>query len=181
MKKNMTTDDFLAWSVAQESGRYELIAGEVVATAPERVRHIETKLATAIGLQNAIKRAGLPCFTLTDGASVKIGANTVVEPDALVYCGARLDGDAILVPDPVIVVEVLSPSTAYNDTGYKLAAYFRIPSVEHYLIIDADRRVVVHHARGAGDVIATRILGEGELTLEPPGIELAVSDLLPPL
>jgi Uma2 family endonuclease len=52
---------------------------------------------------------------------------------------------------------VLSPSTAAIDHGLKLTAYFSLPSVEHYLILDPDRRVVIHHKRGTGDAIETRL------------------------
>jgi len=40
-------------------------------------------------------------------------------------------------------------------------------------------RVIIHHARGGGDAIATRIVSDGSLRLDPPGIELAAADLLP--
>jgi Uma2 family endonuclease len=77
----------------------------------------------------------------------------------------------------VIVVEVLSPSTGHIDASAKLAGYFRIPSVQHYLIVDLDKRLVVHHARGEGDAIATRIVKAGTLRLDPPGIEVTMEDL----
>jgi hypothetical protein len=50
----------------------------------------------------------------------------------------------------------------------------------HYLIVDPDKRLVIHHARGAGDAIATRIVSEGSLRLDPSGIEVAVAELFPP-
>jgi hypothetical protein len=43
------------------------------------------------------------------------------------------------------VVEVLSPSTRYIEASAKLAGYFRLPSVQHYLIVDPDRPTVMHH------------------------------------
>jgi Uma2 family endonuclease len=83
------------------------------------------------------------------------------------------------VPTPIIVVEVLSPSTAGDDHGPKLTGYFSLPSVTHYLILDADRRVAIHHKRGVGDVIETRILSEGILRLDPPGLEIPIVELFP--
>jgi Uma2 family endonuclease len=82
----------------------------------------------------------------------------------------------IEVPNPVIVVEVLSPSTRRIDASAKLAGYFRISSVQHYLIVDPDRRFVIHHARGAGDLLSTRVVHEGRISLAPPGSEVAVRD-----
>ncbi len=55
----------------------------------------------------------------------------------------------------------------------KLADYFRIPSVRHYLIVRADRRLgYSSRARPAG-FITTRIIRDGTIRLDPPGIELA--------
>ena len=64
--------------------------------------------------------------------------------------------------------------------GRKLAGYFSLPSVAHYLILDADNRMAIHHKRGLGDVIETRILKEGRLRLDPPGLEIPVQDLFAP-
>lgn len=77
---------------------------------------------------------------------------------------------------PVIVVEVLSPSTRAIDTGGKLADYFTVPSIEHYLVIRADRRAVVHHRRAAGGIM-THWVVEGPIVLDPPGIRIGVEDL----
>ena len=101
------------------------------------------------------------------------------EPDASVSCGPRPPADALAVDDPIIVVEVLSPNTASIDHGRKLSGYFSLPSVEHYLILDPERRVVTHHKRGRGDAIETRVLSEGAVKLDPPGFEVAVEALFP--
>ena len=73
------------------------------------------------------------------------------------------------MPDPLIVVEVLSPSTSATDRSEKLEKYFRLPSVQHYLIVWADRRRVVHHRRDGGSV-ATSVHTEGTIALDPPGM-----------
>ncbi|MCF6200351.1 MAG: Uma2 family endonuclease [Hyphomicrobiaceae bacterium] len=51
------------------------------------------------------------------------------------------------MPDPLIIVEVLSPSTAYKDVGDKLAHYFKLASVAHYLIIDPKNSHIMHYFR----------------------------------
>ena len=108
----MTVDQFLAWlDDGPEGARYELVAGVVVAMAPERVAHARRKAAVWVALQEAIASAGLPCEALPDGMTIKIDEHTAYEPDAVVHCGDRLPDDALLVPEPVIVVEVLSPTT----------------------------------------------------------------------
>ena len=174
-KLRMTVDEFLAWAEGRP-GRYELIDGEVVAMSPERTRHAEVKFAVQTALAQSIRAAGVPCRVLPDGMTVRVDRRTAYEPDALVYCGPRLPGDAIEVPDPVIVVEVLSPSTGGVDTGAKLTGYFSLASVQHYLVVDPTRSMLVHHRRGAG-VMETRLLTDGTVRLDPPGIELPVVDL----
>ncbi|HJY17125.1 MAG TPA: Uma2 family endonuclease, partial [Xanthobacteraceae bacterium] len=81
--------------------------------------------------------------------------------------------------NPVIVVEVLSPSTRHIDAQIKLAGYFRLSSVMHYLVIDPDKPLVLHHARNADGTILTRIVSDGMIGLDPPGIEIAVGDIYP--
>jgi Uma2 family endonuclease len=175
-KHKMTVDEYLAWAERQE-GRFELFGGLVYAMTPERAEHAEVKYAIQSALLAAVRRAGVPCHMLPDGMTVRVDAHTAHEPDALVYCGPKLPAAAIEVPDPIIVVEVLSPTTRRIDASAKLAGYFRVASVRHYLIVDLDQRIVIHHRRDADGAIATRIMGEGTLRLDPPGIELAVADV----
>jgi Uma2 family endonuclease len=172
-------DEFLAWAEGRP-GRYELFRGEVYAMSPEVVGHTEVKGAVYVALLTAIRARGLPCHTLTDGPTVRIDSDTAYEPDALVYCGEKLPPTALEVPNPVIVVEILSPSTRRIDVSIKLSGYFRLPSLTHYLIVDPAQPSVVHHARGTGDAILTRIVTEGAITLDPPGLKLALSDIYTP-
>ena len=171
----MSVDEFLDWAEGREE-RHELIDGHPHAMSPERIGHAEAKFAAQTALKDAIGRAGLPCHMLPDGITVRIDAHTAYEPDALVYCGPRLPRGDTMVPAPVVVVEVLSPGTRETDTGLKLAGYFAVPGLRHYLIVDIDRRTVIHHRRD-GDDIATRILGSGPLRLDPPGLDLDVAEL----
>jgi Uma2 family endonuclease len=99
----------------------------------------------------------------------------------LVVCGPRAPADALEIDNPVIVVEVLSPSTAAVDHGRKLSGYFSLPSVQHYLILNPDRRAVLHHKRGGGEAIETRVLTDGVARLDPPGFDVAVEALFPPV
>jgi Uma2 family endonuclease len=177
LAKNMTADEFLAWAEAQPHGRHELVCGEVVAMAPERAGHVRAKHAVANSLAAAIKRAGAPCEAFAEGLAVVIDGHTAYEPDALVNCGERIPDDTLVAPAPVVVVEVLSPSTQKFDMAGKFVDYFRAPGIRHYLVVDLERRLVLHHQRAPGGAIATRILGEGQITLDPPGLALAVEGL----
>ncbi|MEZ5935918.1 MAG: Uma2 family endonuclease [Alphaproteobacteria bacterium] len=170
----MTVEQFFAWLEDKpDRPRYELIAGEPVEMSPERVRHAKVKLEVCLALRQAIERAGLPYTALTDGVAVRVDDHTAFEPDASVAAEESLDDDSVLVPEPVIVVEVLSPSTAMRDASIKLEDYFRVPTIDHYLIVDPERRVVFHHRR-IGPKIETEIFREGRLVLDPPGIDVEV-------
>jgi Uma2 family endonuclease len=105
--------------------------------------------------------------------AVRVDAATVYEPDAMVRCGAPLDDEATEVVDPLILVEVVSPSSHKRDSGMKLEAYFRIPSVRHYLIVKTTNKTIIHHRRDEAGLITTRIIRDGEFQLDPPGLMLA--------
>ena len=90
--------------------------------------------------------------------TVRVDAATAFEPDALVYCGLQVAPSALEIPNPVILVEVLSPSTRRIDASKKLAGYFRLPGVAHYLIVDPMQPLILHHTRGTGETILTRII-----------------------
>jgi Uma2 family endonuclease len=178
-QKRMTVDEFIPWAIAQSGGRYELLDGEVMMMSPEKARHWRTKASVYTALAAAVKRAGLPCEAVPDGATVRINERTAYEPDALVYCGPPVASDAVMVVDPVLVVEVSSPRTSQIDTGAKFVGYFSLPSVRHYLIVDAEKRAIIHHARGEDGRIISTSHTEGVLALDPPGIEVPVAEMLP--
>ncbi len=172
--EKMTSQAFLDWTSSQPKGRYELVDGEVVAMAPERVRHVIVKGNVFSALRQAIGDAGLPCMVFTDGASVVINEWTTYEPDATVQCGVTVDLDSMVAEKPMIVVEVTSPSSDARDNSSKLADYFTVPSILHVLIVDPVRKILIQHSRGSGTDLVTRIVHSHEvLRLDPPGIVLA--------
>jgi Uma2 family endonuclease len=179
-KQRMKVPEYLAWAETQSRGRYELVDGEVVAMAPERLRHNLVKLAVARALEDAVKAAGLPCTVFTDGATVVINENTAREPDASVQCGVDFDLDSMILEAPLIVVEVASPSSERHDLGAKLVGYFSVASIHHYLIVLPEERVLLHHQRSVGADIVTRIAHDGEIALNPPGMMVSVAAMLGP-
>ncbi|MGO9173579.1 MAG: Uma2 family endonuclease [Rhodomicrobium sp.] len=82
-----------------------------------------------------------------------------------------------LPPDPVIVVEVLSPSTQRKDLIVKLAGYFEVPSIEHYVIADWETSELIHYRREGRGIAPPVILREGLLRLDPPGIAIALANV----
>lgn len=178
LPERMTVDEFLEWA-EDRPGRYELVDGVVYQMSPERALHAETKHAVCVALKSAIRRSGLPLFAMPDGMTVRITDKTAYEPDALVYLGPRLGSMDIEVPRVTIVVEVLSPGTRAYDSGGKLVGYFSLPHLQHYLMVDADQRVIVHHHRqSAGSPsIITQISRDGDLDLAPPGLVVPVVEM----
>ena len=175
-KTKILASEFLAWAEAAENDqRFELQAGQPVAMSPERNRHNLVKTACWQAINNSVLSAKLDCTVLGDGASVVISDEDVYEPDVTVQCGDPIDLDVTTVTSPCIVVEVLSPSTKGIDSGGKLYGYFQVPSINHYLMIDPVKRVVIHHYR-SGSVVHTALINEGVVKLDPQGIEFSLAD-----
>ncbi len=175
----LTIPEFMEWVDRQPKGTYELVAGRVVveAMAPALIRHARAKMATWLALRTALRAAGSGCKAFMDGIGIQVGTDTIRIPDASVNCGEVPDNDSRVLPSPVIVVEVLSPSTHREDTVGKFRDYFRVPSIRHYLILDPEALVVLHHRRDESGAVHSAILGTGPLTLDPPGITVQVESL----
>ena len=181
LRKAMTVDDYLAWAATQsEAPRAELINGQIVAMSPEQLAHTRIKGSVYFAIRRAITDAGIEAEVLTDGATIPIDSHTAYEPDASVRVGPPLPGRDMKVPDPIIVVEVLSPSSVHMDTSAKLIGYFKLPSVRHYPVIDPETRNVTHHMRGADGRLSAQTLSSGALRLDPPGITVDIADLIGP-
>jgi len=175
---SMDVAQFNDWAVAQPRGRYELVQGEVIAMAPGRARHNLVKAAVFTALDAAVREAGAPCTVFTDGMTVVIDERTAREPDAAIQCHERLDLNTMILDEPMVVVEVTSPSSDRDDSGAKLVEYFSVPSIRHYLIVRPDKDAVVHHHRDERGDITTAIRREGAIAIVPPGIEVSVAALL---
>ena len=110
----LTVDEFLAWAVRQTEGKYELIDGVVVMQQAPKWEHSKVKLQVAIASRDAIKRAGVPCYVASDGPTVRITRHKAFVPDALVAPLPEPASDDLEINNPVVVVEVLSPSGTCN-------------------------------------------------------------------
>ena len=174
LKPLLTTDEFLV-RAQQQAGRWELQHGEAVTMSPERVGHANAKFAVQTALKNAIQNADARCYMLPDGMSVRIDASNAYEPDALVYCGKKASKDQIEITNPVIVVEVLTPSTRRYDTGAKFSGYMSVPGLRHFLIVETDKRLVIHHRQADNGTIESAILRTGVLKLDPPGVAVEIA------
>lgn len=176
-----TADEFIAWSLAQpqdgDGGRFELVDGRVIEMQSERLLHSNAKSRVLRAFEDAIRRSGISCFAVGDGASVGVSPAKVYKPDGLAYCGAELPDETIEVPAPVVIVEVVSPDNVGRDDGEKVEAYFSLASVQHYLIVDPERQALVHHSRAGEGKLYTCICRTGALRLDPLGIEIDAAPL----
>lgn len=179
-KKRMTVDEFLRLAHEREMGRCELVDGQVVKRAPQTVREVHVKGEAWLALRNSISRAGLPCCAFGSGAGIRINKHELREPDISIQC-KPVDPDALVLEAPVVLVEVVSPSSSQRDTGAKVGEYFGIATLRHYLILDPVHRSVIRHSRLAGsEKLETEIHRTGFIELNPPGMTVDVADLLGP-
>ncbi|MGH6896962.1 MAG: Uma2 family endonuclease [Geminicoccaceae bacterium] len=164
----MTVAEFLTWDDGTDA-RYELIDGRPVAMAPAAPCHS----IIVVNLSHALKsRLKTPCY-----AGSKAGVehpdrdDTLYEADVVVSCTPVTPGMAA-IPDPVVVIEVLSPSTIEHDRGRKAYDYRRIPSVQEIVLVASEQRhVEVWRRRGAKWEVEDRI-GDAALELEAVGVTM---------
>lgn len=143
----MTAAEYADWERAQTE-RHEFYAGEVFSQAGGTRRHslIGTNVASAIG--NILK--GKECQTHGSDMRVHIEATGYqAYPDVSVVC-PPIEGDSCeVISNPILLVEVLSPSTADFDRGGKFGHYRQIPSLLEYLVLWQDEARVEQHTRTA--------------------------------
>jgi Uma2 family endonuclease len=177
-KVRMNVDEFLAWSEREpDDHRYELVDGEVVAVArQETVRHNLAKGAASRALDDAVREARVRCQVFIKGIGVAINDDTLRLPDVVIQSGPVSDWDAMLVEKPLIVVEIASQTR--NPIGSKFVEYFSVESIHHYLILVLEKRAVIHHQRNATGKIESRIVKDGDIALDPPGLSVSVAALL---
>ena len=90
--------------------------------------------------------------------------------------------DALEVPNPVAVFEVLSPTpkSVRRDLTDKVVGYALVPSIEHYIVIDPEDRVVLHYKRRGDLLVPPASPVEDMLRLDTVGIEVPIDDMLGP-
>ena len=158
--------------------RHELIDGEHHVSPAPALKH-QRIVVNLTRILSTFVRAHRLGEILVAPVDVLFSERDVVEPDVLYVSRAHSDRlrERYVAGAPDLVIEVLSPSTRRVDALAKLAGYFRVRSVAHYLIIDPAKPLVGHHARGAGEAILTRVVTQGTIMLAPPGLEVAVADI----
>ena len=138
-------EDYLASEQVSDVKR-EYIEGQVYAMAGAGYNHncVSANMLREFG--NHLK--GTPCATFMADIKVKLGRDYVY-PDVLVDCG-KMRGDDLFAGSPVIIVEVLSRSTRKTDMTTKLIRYINLPSLQEYVLIEADMVLVQVMRRSKG-------------------------------
>src|SRR5882672_4638002 len=133
----MTLDEFLAWE-RERPERHEFDGFVVTAMTGASMAHVKITMNLAFALRQGLRGTG--CRPLASDAKV-IAAGSVRYPDIAVTCHPMADRDDI-VPEPVLIVEVLSPSTERVDRGRKKLDYFATASIRQYAIVEQHERLV---------------------------------------
>ena len=139
----MSPAEFLAWQ-AHQAESYELVDGRPQMMTGATRRH-DFIVTNAIASFRTRLRGG-PCRPSTDDIAVIAPNENVRRPDLTIDCGP-VEAGSMETDHPVLVLEVLSPSTAHVDKFEKLEEYKGIPSVSYIVIVDASRPHVVLYLR----------------------------------
>lgn len=172
-----TYAEYLA--VEEESPvRHEYLDGEIYAMAGGSPDHAALA-AAVIGLLGPQLPPG--CRTFTCGLRVRVAATGLsTYPDAAVICGRteRAPDDHLAVVNPLVLVEVTSPSTEDYDRGEKLRQYRHLASVREVLIVShREVRLTVHRRGDDGAWTTVEATAAQSLTLESLSARLAVDDV----
>lgn len=165
--------------------RHELVDGQIVAMSGASRAHNLINLAVASLLRARLRGRG--CETYASDMRVKVPAlDLYTYPDVVVVCGSpQLEderGDTLL--NPLVLVEVLSPSTEAYDRGYKARAYRLVPSLACHVLLAQDRPAAEIYSRSGDQWVVVDVEGIGA-SLEIPALGFALpmaeiyADLLP--
>jgi Uma2 family endonuclease len=161
-EKRWTVEEFLAWDDGTDR-RYELVDGQIEAMAPPS----EARAAIVVNLAAELRsRLTPPCRVLGEAGIRLHDRNDAYYQVDLAVTRAPPERGRHHVVDPVLLVEVLSPSTAVHDRGRKAEDYSRLPSVREILLVSSEERRVRYWRRDASRWIVEDMIGEAELRLE---------------
>jgi Uma2 family endonuclease len=165
-------DEFLAFDDGTDT-RCELFDGHIVAMAPASDIHgaLVARLTTRIG-------AGLrpPCEVVIEAGIVPPErADSYYQADLAVTC-AGLSGRQFIA-ERIVIIEVLSPSTAATDRERKLPDYRTIPSLQDILVVSSTEPRIEHFRREQGGWKIHDLHGQGTLRLQALDLTLDLHDL----
>ncbi|HEX2150508.1 MAG TPA: Uma2 family endonuclease [Stellaceae bacterium] len=172
----ITLDEFLRWDDGTDT-RYELIGGFPVAMAPPAPAHGIIAARIVARLEEALRRRR-PCLALVEAGILHPNrADTFFVADIAVTCAPYHPGDQS-VGEPLLLVEVLSPSTERHDRRIKLPAYQRIGSLQEIVLIDRDMPFAELYRRQGDFWTVQSVQGtDSMLPLASIGVEISIAEL----
>jgi Uma2 family endonuclease len=168
----MSLQEFLAWEERQDL-RYEFDGFQPRAMTGGTSEHstIQRNLITAL----TTRLRGRPCQP--HGSELKIlVAGSIRYPDAFVLCSPLARGTTV-VEDPVVVFEILSPSTATIDRIVKNQEYRGTPSIQRYVMLEQDQQAATIFTRAGDDWVGHVLSGEVPLDMPEIGISVPLAEL----
>ena len=157
--------------------RHEFLDGEIYAMAGGSPDHAGLA-AACIGILRGQLAQG--CRAFTSDLRVRIAATGLTTyPDVAVICGQtlRTPADPLAVANPVLLVEITSPSTEDYDRGEKLRHYKSLPSLREVLFVSHRVPQLTLHRRGDTDWAVTTAETGAVLELSSVGARIAVDEL----
>lgn len=175
----MELSEFLAWD-AGDGQRYELVNGEPVAMAPAARDHGYLQNELGAVLRNHLRARGSECDVISHPGIVPrlLTRRNVRTPDLAVTC-APSEGRQLITPEPVLLIEILSPNNAAK-TWSNVWAYTSIPSVQEIAVLDSEAisaEVLRLDKTGLWPESPERIGADGTLSLRSVGFEIAMTAL----
>src|SRR5215475_10559635 len=148
----MTVEEFYAFTDRQpDEEKWELIDGEpVLNAAPSRLhQRIVKNILVALAIR---ERELNVSWDVLPGLGVRVSKVNRPEPDVLILplVGSSSDPQGRDRSDVIVAFEVLSPSTKERDLGWKRAAYTKLPTLTHYIVVAQDAVDVVVFGRTNG-------------------------------
>ncbi len=173
LRRPMTKKEFFDWAETQDI-RYEFDGFQPVAMTGGDLGH--SSLIGNLNRQLGNRLEGKSCKPLGPDAGVATIGDTVRYPDAVVTCTKFSARDRV-VPNPVIVFEVVSPSSVRIDRVVKLREYQAVSTIRRYVIVEPDAIAITLFSRDhEGEAFrATGLAEDDVLELTEVGIEIPVA------
>ena len=168
------------YRTAPPDRRYELLDGDLVMTPAPNLKHQRVQVRLGEPLARFVRENALGEFFFAP-CDVVLSDTDVVQPDLLFVSRERahlLSGGENVRGAPDLVVEILSPTTAERDRGYKRALYAKHGVAECWLVDPASETVWVHRPRN-GELVVAHTFASGDTLCSPllPGFALDVDDV----
>jgi Uma2 family endonuclease len=174
-----TVEEYLAFEKTSPI-RHEYVDGHIYAMTGASKNHARITKNIAYGVETHLRDSA--CEPYTTEVKVKARATRYYYPDVVVTCEAAAEDpeDPYLIVQPILIVEVLSPTTKRTDKVEKMNAYQQIPGLLEYVIVAQDQmRVEIYRHRKAGDVWQGEVFTEPteQITCESIGLSLSLADI----